>query len=126
MCNPNLNSPSLTLARETLRDVMARAGWPSSAVVDAELALAELIVNAWRHGETTSPVVLILILDNTLRVTVADRSSAFPERRTPSALAETGRGLQLVDGLTDRWGVDPQKLGKSVWFELDFELDGVA
>ncbi|MGW2251505.1 ATP-binding protein [Kitasatospora sp. NPDC001660] len=37
----------------------------------------------------------------------------------PSLLSETGRGLQLVDGLTRRWGVDPQKLGKAVWFELD-------
>ncbi|MEE1785906.1 ATP-binding protein [Streptomyces sp. SP17BM10] len=114
-----LNSPSLTLARESLREAMARAGWPPSAVCDAELALVELIVNAWRHGETTSPVVLIVFLRNTLRVTVADRSAAFPEPRTPSALSETGRGLQLVTGLTHRWGVDPQELGKTVWFELD-------
>ncbi|MFJ3218166.1 ATP-binding protein [Kitasatospora sp. NPDC086801] len=115
----NLNSPSLTLARETLRDGMTRVGWPPSSIADAELALVELIVNAWRHGETTSPVVLIHFLSNTLRVTVADRSSALPEQRTPCPLAESGRGLQLVAGLTHRWGVDPLKLGKIVWFELD-------
>ncbi|MFD4394122.1 ATP-binding protein [Kitasatospora sp. NPDC058397] len=119
----NLNSPSLTLARDTLRDGMTRVGWSSSSIADAELALVELIVNAWRHGETTSPVVLIHFLSNplsnTLRVTVADRSSALPEQRTPCPLAESGRGLQLVAGLTHRWGVDPLKLGKIVWFELD-------
>ncbi|MBV6698459.1 ATP-binding protein [Kitasatospora aureofaciens] len=120
----NLNSPSLTIARETLRDAMTRAGWGPSAIADAELALAELIVNAWRHGDTTSPVVNILFLHDTLRVAVADRSSTLPEPCNPSALSETGRGLQLVDGLTHRWGVDPQKLGKAVWFEL--ELDGAA
>ncbi|MFD8082085.1 ATP-binding protein [Kitasatospora sp. NPDC059722] len=115
----HLNSPSLTLSREALREAMAKAGWPPSAIADAELALVELIVNAWRHGETTSPVVLIVFLRNTLRVTVADRSATLPEPRNPSALSETGRGLQLVKGLTHRWGVEPQKLGKTVWFELD-------
>ncbi|MDY0810292.1 ATP-binding protein [Kitasatospora purpeofusca] len=34
-------------------------------------------------------------------------------------LAESGRGLQLVQGLTHRWGAEPQKRGKLVWFELD-------
>ncbi|MEV7772584.1 ATP-binding protein [Kitasatospora sp. NPDC086791] len=120
----NLNSPSLTLSRDTLRDGMTRAGWPPAAIADAELALVELIVNAWRHGGTTSPVVLILFLADTLRVTVSDRSPSLPEQQPLSVLAESGRGLQLVAGLTHRWGVDPQCLGKSVWFEL--QLDGAA
>ncbi|GHF61986.1 hypothetical protein GCM10018790_44970 [Kitasatospora xanthocidica] len=115
----NLNSPSLTLSRDALRDGMTRAGWPPSSIADAELAMVELIVNAWRHADTTSPVVLILFLPNTLRVTVSDRSPCLPEQRPLSLLAETGRGLQLVAGLTHRWGVDPQQLGKSIWFELD-------
>ncbi|MFJ9694142.1 ATP-binding protein [Kitasatospora sp. NPDC101183] len=115
----NLNSPCLTLSRDTLRDSMNRAGWPPSLIADAELAMVELIVNAWRHADTTAPVVLILFLDNTLRVNVSDRSSRLPDPRTPSPLAESGRGLQLVAALTDRWGVDPQKLGKTIWFELD-------
>ncbi|MFJ6775561.1 hypothetical protein ACIQOV_32165, partial [Kitasatospora sp. NPDC091257] len=55
----NLNSPSLTLSRDALRDGMTSAGWPPSLIADAELAMVELIVNAWRHGETTSPVILI-------------------------------------------------------------------
>ncbi|MFE6054303.1 ATP-binding protein [Kitasatospora sp. NPDC056446] len=120
----NLNSPSLALSRDALRDGMTLAGWPPSSIADAELALVELIVNAWRHGGTTSPVVLILFLSNTLRVTVSDRSPSLPEQQSLSVLAESGRGLQLVAGLTHRWGVDPQKLGKTVWFEL--QLDGAA
>ncbi|MFG2846178.1 ATP-binding protein [Kitasatospora sp. NPDC048296] len=119
MCDPNLNSPSLTVAREALRDSMERAGYARSAIADAELALVELIVNAWRHGRTASPVVLIAVGGGTLRVTVADRSSELPEQMRPDSLAESGRGLQLVAGLAHRWGVEPQKLGKRVWFELD-------
>ncbi|MER7669345.1 ATP-binding protein [Kitasatospora sp. NPDC096128] len=118
MCDPNLNSPSLTVSRELLRDAMARAGYDLSSIADAELALVELIVNAWRHGRTPSPAVVISIESRTLRVDVADRSPMLPERCKPTELSESGRGLQLVEGLTHRWGVEPQALGKRVWFEL--------
>ncbi|MGW2249746.1 ATP-binding protein [Kitasatospora sp. NPDC001660] len=116
----HLNTPSLGLARQTLRDLMNRGGWPPSAVSDAELALVELLVNAWRHGGTAAPLVCILAVPETLRVSVADDSPLLPEQRTLAELAESGRGLQLVDGLTHRWGVEPQERGKFVWFELDF------
>ncbi|MBD0690827.1 ATP-binding protein [Streptomyces sp. CBMA123] len=119
MCDSNLNSPSLTVSREVLRDVMVRAGYVRSAIADAETALVELIANAWRHGQTSSPAVAFSVGDGTLRVIVADRSSKLPERCTPSELSESGRGLQLVEGLTHRWGAEPQALGKRVWFELD-------
>lgn len=33
--------------------------------------------------------------------------------------AVTGRGLLLVSAVSDRWGVDPDGEGKTVWFELD-------
>ncbi|MFG3056218.1 ATP-binding protein [Kitasatospora sp. NPDC048239] len=117
MCN--LNTPSLTLARQALSDAMTRGGWDQDAIFGAELALAELIVNAWRHGRTASPAVLVVLLGGTLRVSVSDESSELPERRTPADLAESGRGLQLVEGLTHRWGAEPRKRGKDIWFELD-------
>ncbi|MFI9330658.1 ATP-binding protein [Kitasatospora sp. NPDC052868] len=117
MCN--LNTPSLALARQALHDAMTRGGWDSDAIFGAELALAELIVNAWRHGRTASPVVLVVILGGTLRVSVSDESSELPEQRIPADLAESGRGLQLVEGFTHRWGAEPRKRGKDIWFELD-------
>lgn len=119
MCDPTLNAPSLTVSREALRDAMERAGYTNSSIGDAELALVELIVNAWRHGATAAPVVLVVIANGTLRVTVADRSPFLPEQQKPNSFSESGRGLQLVAGLTHRWGAEPQKLGKRVWFELD-------
>ncbi|MDH6704205.1 serine/threonine-protein kinase RsbW [Kitasatospora sp. MAA19] len=115
----HLNTPSLAIARQSLRDAMCRCGWPPSVIFDAELALAELLVNAWRHGETPAPVVLILAVGPTLRVSVSDESPGLPEKQQPALLAQAGRGLQLVEGLTHRWGVDPQERGKMVWFELD-------
>ncbi|MFE5585394.1 ATP-binding protein [Kitasatospora sp. NPDC056531] len=113
------NTPSLALSKQALRDVLTRAGWDPEVIFNAELALVELIVNAWRHGETPAPVVYFS-LTPTLRVCVSDESDALPAPRTPGELTESGRGLQLVEGLTRRWGVDPQERGKIVWFELDF------
>ncbi|MGA5820550.1 ATP-binding protein [Kitasatospora sp. NPDC094028] len=113
------NTPSLTLSRQAMRDVLTRNGWDGETIFNAELALMELLVNAWRHGDTPAPVVWFSLLNGTLRVTVSDESDALPQLRTSSGLAETGRGLQLVEGLTHRWGVDPQKRGKTTWYELD-------
>ncbi|WP_051829749.1 MULTISPECIES: ATP-binding protein [Streptomyces] len=113
------NTPSLTLSRQALRDVLLRASWDSETIFNAELALAELIVNAWRHAATPAPVVYFSLLGCTLRVSVSDESDALPHEQSLSRLAERGRGLQLVSCLTHRWGVDPQKRGKTVWYELD-------
>ncbi|MBO1413312.1 ATP-binding protein [Streptomyces sp. FH025] len=120
MCTRNSPSLTLTLSRQALRNALTRNGWSPDSISNAELALAELITNAWRHGNTTSPIVYFSILGITLHVSVSDESDALPEPRALSDLAEHGRGLQLVEGLTHRWGVDPQKRGKSTWFELDF------
>ncbi|MFJ9769644.1 ATP-binding protein [Kitasatospora sp. NPDC101157] len=104
----HLNTPSLTLARQSLQDAMNRLGWPPSSTFDAELALGELIVNAWRHADTPAPVVQILSLTSrTLRVGVSDESPMLPEVQSLDLLAESGRGLRLVAALTHRWGVDP-------------------
>ncbi|MGW3073727.1 MULTISPECIES: ATP-binding protein [unclassified Kitasatospora] len=112
-------TPSITLTRQALRDVLIRAAWDPETIIAAELALDELIVNAWRHADTASPVVYFSLLGRTLRVCVADESSMLPDEQSRNLLAESGRGLQLVAGLTHRWGVDPQKRGKTVWYELD-------
>ena len=47
---------------------------------------------------------------------VADPSNATPVPRTRGSLAETGRGLQIICALSDRWGYTAaSKTGKVVW-----------
>jgi hypothetical protein len=36
----------------------------------------------------------------------------------PDLEAESGRGLMIVASLSDRWGVEPARSGKAVWFSL--------
>ncbi|MGW4896953.1 ATP-binding protein [Kitasatospora sp. NPDC004240] len=119
---PLLSPPDWSAARHELREAMLAAGWPPPSIDDAELALHELFVNAWKHGGSHAPtVVVVLLADRTLRVSVSDDSPELPEQRRSTDPYETsGRGLHLVRALTHRFGAEPRKHGgKSVWFELD-------
>ncbi|TQF04238.1 ATP-binding protein [Kitasatospora acidiphila] len=118
--------PDWSAARQELRDLLASADWSDDLIHDAELALHELFVNAWKHGGSPAPVVVVMLLANhalrTLRVSVADDSPTLPEQRTRNAAPYelSGRGLHLVRSLTHRFGVAPHKRGgKRIWFELD-------
>jgi two-component sensor histidine kinase len=94
-------------------------GW--DAATEAEelsLAINELVVNSQMYAR--SDVELVVRLDDRVcRVEVHDSSPILPARRTHANSAATGRGLVLVDGTVDRWGVVGHELGKHVWVEID-------
>lgn len=54
-----------------------------------------------------------------LRVSVHDEDPTPPVRREVGPEAESGRGIGLVDLVSDAWGVETDEHGKSVWFCLD-------
>lgn len=51
-------------------------------------------------------------------VEVFDADLRLPRLRSADENDEGGRGLYLVDQLTNRWGSRPTKDGKAVWFEI--------
>ncbi|WNE98256.1 ATP-binding protein [Streptomyces luomodiensis] len=55
----------------------------------------------------------------TVRVEVADASDRAPRQRSAGEGDTHGRGLELVDGLADRWGWQPEGAGKRIWCEID-------
>jgi anti-sigma regulatory factor (Ser/Thr protein kinase) len=58
--------------------------------------------------------------DRRLRVEVRDGGGVTgPRRRVHHLESITGRGLELFEALSDRWGVDGGPGGRTVWFELD-------
>ena len=84
----------------------------------AGLLTSELVTNAIRHAGT--PVGLLVRLDAGLRVEVSDgRPEMAVSAGVPSGSSVSGRGLQLVDELASRWGVERDTDRKTVWFELD-------
>ena len=92
--------------------------WGREEITDtAALLTSELVGNVVRHGRTDMLVALKLRLDR-VTVEVTDQSADLVEPRAPSAESTSGRGLYLVESLSERWGVQPQRPGKSVWFDL--------
>ncbi|WP_418956780.1 ATP-binding protein [Streptomyces tritici] len=86
---------------------------------DAELALTELVANVVRHVPDRRCAVIVLREPYGLRVEVADGLPGSVAAKGGDPLDEGGRGLLLVEGLTDRWGVTESAAGKTVWFECD-------
>lgn len=89
------------------------------------LLISELVTNAVVH--TGCPAVLRMLFGptgapgagGTVRVEVADASARPPKQRHAEGDDTNGRGLELVDGLADRWGWMPEGTGKQIWCEVD-------
>ena len=89
----------------------------------SRLLVSEAATNAVLHsasGNGGTFAVQYLISEDLLRVEVHDGGGpAGPQRRVHHLESMTGRGLDLFDALSDRWGVDGTPNGWTVWFELD-------
>jgi len=110
-------------ARRRVRDAIR--SWRLSVDLDAALLLtSELVTNAVRHeaGQGAQAVVLAIASSRgRLRVDVHDTSRSLPAVAEVPADAETGRGLLLVETLSDEWGFYRTPAGKAVYFTLAFE-----
>jgi GAF domain-containing protein/anti-sigma regulatory factor (Ser/Thr protein kinase) len=92
---------------------------------DVVLLVSELVTNAVLHARP--PLRLHAEADDhRLRVGVDDAGSAvvLRPRLFPAADQEQGRGLALLEMLSDRWGIAARQDGKTVWFELDRPTPG--
>jgi serine phosphatase RsbU (regulator of sigma subunit)/anti-sigma regulatory factor (Ser/Thr protein kinase) len=110
---------ALSQARHMIRAAV-RAWGARDRADEIELVADELITNALMHTEGSAVVTLRVLAgtDRRLRVEVEDSSSALPRRRDAGESGVSGRGLLLVDMLTDVWGVEARGGGKCVWCEF--------
>jgi anti-sigma regulatory factor (Ser/Thr protein kinase) len=129
----DVSEEASTWARLHLRDVLATWRVPRGIAVEAELICSELLTNAIQAtGKLPEPTpVGLRALANAERLVleVWDCHPGMPMRRPPrevaSAEAVNGRGLAIVEELSNRWGT--RRLSthvKSVWAE--FLLPGLA
>ena len=89
--------------------------------VDPDIAVlltSELVTNAITHQPGRTITVAIICSPGQLRVDVHDTSCAPPVLAPAPVDAETGRGLMLVDTLSDEWGTYRTPAGKAVYFTL--------
>lgn len=85
---------------------------------DALLVTSELAANAVTHAASTCEIRLSLT-PGALRIEVTDSGSGTPEPQPRSFTEEHGRGLVLIDAITNAWGLDVVPGGgKVVWAEL--------
>jgi len=105
---------SVTAARRFVRDVLRDQ---SREIVDAaELMACELATNCVQHAQ--SDFELAIHSKDQIRVEVRDTNRGRPVLRFPAPEDPSGRGLRIVQAMSDTWGIIPSTDGKTVWFAL--------
>ncbi|MFE4540291.1 ATP-binding protein [Streptomyces scopuliridis] len=88
------------------------------------LIVSELVANVIKHTRCRLVHVAVWRLtDDSVRVAVVDGSRDIPRMACSSDDSEDGRGLVLVDVLSDRWNYECQRSSKIVWAELGLKAE---
>jgi two-component sensor histidine kinase len=131
---------STSRIRRRLQAAFAQWGLPAEIIEKALLVVEELVANAVDHART--PFRLTVDLrevpgspapdararreeghrltplarsGRALRIAVDDQCPQPVSVRPFDACAARGRGLQMIEALTSRWGCDRTAAGKTVW-----------
>jgi Histidine kinase-like ATPase domain len=103
------------LTRSTMRD------WGLAALADdAEMIIGEFVANAITHARPLDagdiPGLRLMRRSGEVMCAVLDPSDDAPVLRQAVSTDETGRGLRMVDAISDIWGWSPVVgRGKAVW-----------
>lgn len=109
-CQPE----SVAAVRRFVRDVLDDQ--PREIVDAAELMACELATNCVRHAHTDFE--LAIHSQGQIRVEVRDTNLGRPMLRSPRPEEPSGRGLRIVEAMSDTWGITLSSTGKTVWFAL--------
>lgn len=106
-------------AARAARQFVLDSGWSDDEETNLRLAtvVSEVVTNAILHARTPFRVT-VSRTGESIRVDVHDESDDMPIPRPYGVAEVTGRGLHIVERLSDRWGVSKLPQGKTVWFEL--------
>jgi anti-sigma regulatory factor (Ser/Thr protein kinase) len=102
------------LAVQELADI------PADVVEDIRLMVSELASNAIEHAVSSFRLTISRSRQE-IRVEVTDGGGGTPAMRSPGPDALKGHGLQIVNALATRWGVERESdSAKTVWFTVEF------
>jgi anti-sigma regulatory factor (Ser/Thr protein kinase) len=90
----------------------------------AAVIVSELVTNAAQHAHTVLELSMTAS-SKSLRLSVRDEDQHLPvlgneEKPERSSFSEGGRGMAIVQGLADEWGVNVRRGGKRVWARIVF------
>jgi anti-sigma regulatory factor (Ser/Thr protein kinase) len=103
--------------RAELRQVLPTWGLGEHVVEDVLTVAEEFVANVLDHAGSEFRIVVVLS-NAVLRLEVSDRAAGLPRVQSFDRDALRGRGLQLVDAVAIRWGVDQHEVGKTVWADV--------
>lgn len=110
--------PGVVLARQFVGPVLTAWGL-AELTGDCQLVVSELLSNAIDHAPGTETYELELLgRPDGVRVSVADGSSIRPLIAEIDHTRARGRGMRIIEGISDGWGTDDHDGGKRVWVEL--------
>ncbi|MWA07664.1 ATP-binding protein [Streptomyces sp. BA2] len=120
---------TLTNAPETAAEArrLVRTAYEAWGVEEysdtAQVVISELVTNAVRHA--CGPCIRVIVqhpLPGHLVLAVVDKSRDLPSMHPPHADDLRGRGLLLVDALTEDWGSTRLPWGKRVWAHIEVKI----
>ncbi|MET7639949.1 ATP-binding protein [Streptomyces sp. NPDC005438] len=109
-------------SREWASEQLRLWGFAEDFVDTVELVMSEFFTNAVIHTDSSFIACSLRKAGGRLRIEVVDEGTGHSEcaARQPNDEDINGRGLMLVDAVTDQWGVSTptQGNGRVVWAEL--------
>ncbi|MGW1377780.1 ATP-binding protein [Streptomyces sp. NPDC002446] len=138
-CALSSSAHTVAEARKFTRATLTNWRLCAGVTEDAALVVSELVSNALRYGtrraerggapavpdaqdgpaddERFCPAWLALTRqESAVLCAVSDAGTSAPVVRPQDPLAESGRGLHIVDRLSEAWGwTPPDPMGKTVW-----------
>ncbi|MFI1537585.1 ATP-binding protein [Streptomyces anandii] len=105
--------------RRRVREHLGKWGL-QDLVDDAQLCVSEFVANVITHVGVGTPTTLAVLMNGAfLRIEVHDPDTrALPTLVAADMDSEGGRGMTLVEAITDRWGVQLLADRKITWCEL--------
>ena len=113
------DASSVPAARRWVESVLTDWGHPDVGWTAASV-ISELATNCHLHARTSFTLAVRRAEEGHFLLEISDGSPALPRQRRYGLDSTTGRGLALVDQLSEAWGVvrHDDGRGKTVWVRL--------
>lgn len=114
--------PADTTAPREARRFLRRAGVPEELLMAAQLLVSELVSTSIRHARGDDVIeIAVQDVNECIRVDVARRDVGHTVHVDAAVLEETGIGIEIMNALAYRWGVERDRNHWRGWFELRAE-----
>lgn len=113
---------SVAASRRFVREALT--AWGLEDLIDtAALLTSEVVTNSVLHARTQIVVSVVRTGERTVSISVRDCSAHLPRARRHTPDSTTGRGLELLDRLSEQWHTETGPDGKTVVFTVGGGFD---